>query len=307
PQDRALRNGTEIIVACPGRLLDHAQRGAVNFSGVDCLVLDEADRMLDMGFLPAIKRIIALLPPERQTMLFSATFAPELDRLVAQTMRSPVRIAIGMSAPPQTIAHMLYPVPSNLKTPLLIALLKGIASDSVLIFTRTKHRADRVASSLQRAGHQVGVLHANRSQQQRQHALDAFRAGKVPILVATDIAARGIDVSSISHVINFDIPATADDYIHRIGRTGRALRTGDAFTLVTTEDFDIIRIIERALGERLPTQMLEGFNYQQSASSADIMPSGRGGMRGGADPRRHPGLAYLASPAFQALSASIRR
>jgi ATP-dependent RNA helicase RhlE len=303
PQERALRSGTEILVACPGRLLDHATRGTVDFRGIECLVLDEADRMLDMGFLPAIRRIIGLLPQERQTMLFSATFAPELHRFIAQTLRDPERIAIGTSAPAQTVAHSLYPVPTTLKTSLLIALIREMTADSVLIFTRTKHRADRVADHLKRAGYSTGVLHANRSQSQRQRALAEFRTGTVPYLVATDIAARGIDVTSISHVINFDIPDTADAYIHRIGRTGRASRTGEALTLVTHDDHATIQTIERALGERLSTQMLPGFDYQQAASPGAVMPEGRGGKQA----RQHPGLAYLASPAYQERLASVQR
>ncbi len=308
PQVRALRNGTEILVACPGRLLDHASRGAVDFRSVECLVMDEADRMLDMGFLPDIRRIIGLLPQERQTMLFAATFAPELNRLVAQTLRDPARITMAITTPAQTVTHTIYPVPSTLKTALLTALLRGITSESVLIFTRTKHRADRVAACLTRAGFPVGVLHANRTQAQRQRALADFRAGTVPYLVATDIAARGIDVSSVSHVINFDIPDTADTYIHRLGRTGRALRTGEAFTLVTRDDHETIQLIERTLGERLSTQHLEGFDYQQTVSGAEVMPDSRGGGRTGANgQRQHPGMAYLASSAFQEALASVRR
>jgi ATP-dependent RNA helicase RhlE len=306
-QDRALRNGTEIIVACPGRLLDHAARGAVDLRHVECLVLDEADRMLDMGFLPDIKRILALLPAERQTMLFSATFAPDLNHFVAQTLRQPERIAVDQTAPPQTIDHMLYPVPAKLKTALLTSLLREISSESVLIFTRTKHRADRVAASLNRAGYRTGVLHANRSQPQRQRALDDFRAGAVPYLVATDIAARGIDVLSISHVINYDIPETPDTYIHRIGRTGRMTRAGEAFTLVTTEDFETIRAIERALKERIPTRMLDNFDYQQAAGADALPATNRRVGGGGANGRVHPGMAYLASPAYQATLAGAGR
>jgi ATP-dependent RNA helicase RhlE len=306
PQERALRNGTEVIVACPGRLLDHAERGTVNFHGIECLVLDEADRMLDMGFLPDIRRILTLLPAKRQTMLFSATFAPELKRFVEKTLRVPEQIAIGITAPPETITHTLYPVPSALKSALLTALLREMNTESVLIFTRTKHRADRVAANLTRAGYETGVIHANRSQPQRQRALQDFRAGKVPYLVATDIAARGIDVSTISHVINFDIPDSADSYIHRIGRTGRAYRAGKAFTLVTNEDMDTIKTIERALGERLETQMLTGFDYGQAAGVGALPPHG-GGKQTAMNERRHPGLAYLNSPAYQAAIANARR
>jgi ATP-dependent RNA helicase RhlE len=305
PQDRALRNGTEIIVACPGRLLDHAGRGAVDLRGVECLVLDEADRMLDMGFMPDIRRILTLLPQERQTMLFSATFDPDLERFIASATRSPERIACGLTAPATTITHALYPVPAPLKTRLLTALLEEISADSVLIFTRTKHRADKVAAHLHRAGYKVGVLHADRSQGQRERALRAFRAGHVPYLVATDIAARGIDVSTISHVINFDIPESADAYIHRIGRTGRACRNGDAFTLVTREDFDTIRTIERALGDALPTRVLDSFDYQQAGAEADSLNTGRAGRGApGSGGRVHRGLSYLSSPEYLAAVAA---
>lgn len=307
PQTHALRNGTEILVACPGRLLDHATRGSVDFHDIECLVLDEADRMLDMGFLPAIRRIISLLPQDRQTMLFSATFATELNRFVAQTLRDPERIAMGVTTPAQTIAHSVYPVPTSLKTALLTALLKNITSESVLIFTRTKHRADRVAASLTRAGYPAGVLHADRSQSQRQRALADFRAGTVPYLVATDIAARGIDVSTVSHVINFDIPDTADTYIHRIGRTGRASRTGEAFTLITHDDHGTVQMIERTLGERLPTRILAGFDYQQAAPDTESMPDASNWRRSnGNRTRQHPGLAYLTSSAYQETLATVR-
>jgi ATP-dependent RNA helicase RhlE len=304
-QERALANGTEIIVACPGRLLDHAGRGTVDFSGIECLVIDEADRMLDMGFLPDVRRILGKLPTERQTMLFSATFAPELTRFAEGALRNPARIAVDITAPPQTIRHALYPVPALLKSALLLELLKQMNTDSVLIFTRTKHRADRVSRVLSRAGIKAAVLHANRTQSQRTRAMTDFRSGAVPCLVATDIAARGIDIATISHVINFDIPDTADTYIHRIGRTGRAERSGEAFTLVTNEDYAIIAAIERALGERLPTATLEGFDYQQSPA-ADAVPAA-GGSHTNPQARTHPGMSYLSSPAYRERLATVGR
>ncbi|HOF86566.1 MAG TPA: DEAD/DEAH box helicase [Armatimonadota bacterium] len=305
PQERALREGAEMIVACPGRLLDHLQRGYVDLRALECLILDEADRMLDMGFLPDIRRIVSQVPAARQTMLFAATFAPDLDRFAAQILRDPARVAVGTVAPASTVEHTVYPVPAHLKMALLLALLQRISSDAVLIFTRTKHRADKVTAALRRAGYAVGVLHADRTQKERQRALDAFRAGTVPYLVATDIAARGLDVSTVSHVINYDIPENADTYIHRIGRTGRAERNGDAFTLVTTEDYDIVRVIERSLGERLPTQTLDGFNYQQAATAMDARTGGSG--RGAGNGRPHPGLAYLSSPNYRAALEAARK
>ncbi len=265
PQEHALRNGFEIIVACPGRLLDHTDRGTTKLDGIEILVLDEADRMLDMGFLPAVKRILSYLPRERQTMLFSATFAPELQQLAEKTLRKPARVDVGLGAPTKTVAHALYPVAQHLKTPLLLHLLRGTDTNSVLIFTRTKHRANRVAQQVQRAGYDTAVLHSNKSQNQRQLALDNFRAGKVQILVATDIAARGLDVETISHVINYDIPDTADAYIHRIGRTGRAEREGDALTLVTKEDTATCRDIERALKNPIERRTLSDFDYAMPA------------------------------------------
>jgi ATP-dependent RNA helicase RhlE len=269
PQERALRNGTEIILACPGRLLDHVQRGNTNFDRVDCLVLDEADRMLDMGFLPPITRIIGLLPKERQTMLFSATFAPELNTFVNKNLRGARRIAMGTAAPAETVEHALYPVHQHLKTPLLMELLKRMDTKSVLIFTRTKHRANRIMQQLVASGYEAGVLHSNKSQSQRQLALDRFRGGELRVLVATDIAARGIDVATISHVINYDVPDCADSYIHRIGRTGRAERDGEALTFITTSDGDILRDIERTLGARIEKRRLADFNYNQPAPRGD--------------------------------------
>ncbi|HEY0738923.1 MAG TPA: DEAD/DEAH box helicase [Herpetosiphonaceae bacterium] len=265
PQDRALRTGVEIIVACPGRLLDHIDRGAASLNGVEMLVLDEADRMLDMGFLPSVKRILSYIPRQRQTMLFSATFAPELQQLAADSLRNPKRVDVATSAPVKTVAHALYPVAQHLKTKLLLKLLSTTDTNSVLIFTRTKHRANRVAEQIGRAGYNTAVLHSNKSQNQRQLALDNFRSGKVQILVATDIAARGIDVATISHVINYDIPDTADTYIHRIGRTGRAEREGDAMTLVTGEDTAMVRDIERVLKAPIERRTLPDFDYAAPA------------------------------------------
>jgi len=219
-----------------------------------------------MGFLPSVRRILKHVPARRQTMLFSATFPSEIEQLAAQTLHHPQRIAVGLSRPAVTVSHALYPVPPHLKTGLLLALLAQTNTESVLIFTRTKHRATKLAQQVARAGYKVTSLHSNRSQSQRQHALDGFRGGAYPIMVATDIAARGLDVESISHVINYDIPDTADAYIHRIGRTGRAERTGDAFTLVTPEDAAMVRSVEKIMGHPLPRQTLAGFDYAAPAA-----------------------------------------
>jgi ATP-dependent RNA helicase RhlE len=261
PQERALRDGVEILVACPGRLLDHIDRRTARLDSLEVLVLDEADRMFDMGFLPSVRRILSHLPAKRQTMLFSATFPAEIEQLAAAALRNPQRLAVGLSRPATTVSHALYPVPQHLKTGLTLDLLKQTDARSVLIFTRTKHRASRLAQQLERSGYRVTSLHSNRSQNQRQAALDGFRDGTYQIMVATDIAARGIDVESISHVINYDIPDTADAYIHRIGRTGRAEREGDAFTMITPEDDLMVRTIERAVGQRIARQTIPGFDY----------------------------------------------
>jgi ATP-dependent RNA helicase RhlE len=265
PQVRALRAGVEILVACPGRLLDHLNQGNARLQGVEILVLDEADRMLDMGFLPDVKRILKHIPAKRQTMLFSATFPAEIEVLARQTLNNPQRIAVGLSRPAHTVAHALYPVAQHLKTTLLLALLRQTDTNSVLIFTRTKHRAEKLSHQIGMAGFRATSLHSDRSQGQRQSALAGFRSGHYQVMVATDIAARGLDVEGISHVINYDMPATADDYIHRIGRTGRAEHTGDAFTLVTPDDKDMVRSLEKIMGKPLPHQTLEGFNYTAPA------------------------------------------
>jgi ATP-dependent RNA helicase RhlE len=258
PQTRALRHGTEIIVACPGRLLDHIGRGNADLRAVEALVLDEGDRMLDMGFLPPIREIVRQVPKQRHTMLFSATFAPELDGLAREILHDPYRVEIGLAAPATTVEHALYPVENERKTPLLLHLLEAARVKSAIVFTRTKHRADRVARQIAGSGYKAAVLHSNKSQSQRQSALDGFRAGRYQLLIATDIAARGLDIEMVSHVINYDVPNTADDYIHRIGRTGRAEHNGDALTLVTPEDRDTLRAIERTLGEPIEVREVDG-------------------------------------------------
>jgi ATP-dependent RNA helicase RhlE len=261
PQERALRKGADIIVACPGRLIDHLQRGNADLRDVETLVLDEADRMLDMGFMPQVRQIVERIPRDRQTLFFSATFAPELNQLASEVLRNPARVEIGIAAPACTITHTLCPVANECKTDLLLQLLRQSDIESVLIFTRTKHRADRVAAQLGRAGFRAEALHSNKSQNQRQRTLDGFRSGKFQLLAATDMAARGLDIERVSHVINYDVPDTPDAYIHRVGRTGRAERSGDALTLVTADDRSTIRDIERALGEPIEVRKVEGFDY----------------------------------------------
>ncbi len=265
PQIQALRSGVEIFVACPGRLLDLVGRGHARLDQVEILVLDEADRMFDMGFLPDVRRIINAVPSQRQTMLFSATFPRAVEQLASQSLKQPKRIKVGISRPAHTVSHALYPVPQHLKRGLLLALLKQMDADSVLIFTRTKHRARRLHRQIKSAGYSVTSLHSDRSQGQRQAALRGFKNKQYQIMVATDIAARGLDVESISHVINFDMPDTADAYIHRIGRTGRAERSGEAFTLVTPDDEDMVRKLEKIMGHRLARQTLKDFDYTTPA------------------------------------------
>jgi ATP-dependent RNA helicase RhlE len=280
-QIKALKDGVEILVATPGRLLDLMQQRHANLNRVEILVLDEGDRMFDMGFLPDLRRIIKAVPVQRQTMRFSATFPLEVAQLAAQSLRDPQRISLGLSRPAHTVTHALYPVPAHLKSALLLKLLKQTDTDSVLIFTRTKHRADKIARQIAHAGFRVTSLHSNRTQGQREQALSGFKSGHFPIMVATDIAARGLDVENISHVINFDMPDTADAYIHRIGRTGRAQRTGDAFTLVTPEDNDIIRILERIMGAPIKRETFTDFDYTVPAPPrhASAMHDGRGPQR----------------------------
>jgi ATP-dependent RNA helicase RhlE len=265
PQVTALRRGVEIVVACPGRLLDHISQRTITLSGVEVLVLDEADRMFDMGFLQDIRRILKHMPTSRQTLLFSATMPADIRGLAEDVLRDPVTVQAGKIEPVGTVSHALYPVSQHLKTPLLMQLLDRTDTESVLIFARTKHRAKRLGEQLEKAGYSVASLQGNLSQNRRQAALDGFRDGKYQILVATDIAARGIDVTRISHVINYDMPDTTEAYTHRIGRTGRAAKTGDAFTLVTGEDAPMVKSIERVLGARLERRQVAGFDYDQAA------------------------------------------
>ena len=265
PQVDRLRMGTDIVVACPGRLLDLVNQGKVDLSHVEVLVLDEADRMFDMGFLPDIRRIVSHVPEGGQVMLFSATMPKAIRSLAHDFMKDPITIQIGHSAPVETVSHALYPVSQHLKGDLLMELLRHTDTESVLIFTRTKHRAKRLDRQLKAAGYNVASLQGNLSQSKRQAALDGFRQGTIRILVATDIAARGIDVNTISHVINFDIPDTADAYTHRIGRTGRAARNGDAFTLITPEDEGIVLSIEKVIGSRVERRTIDGFHYDTPA------------------------------------------
>ncbi len=261
PQLSALQRGTEIIVACPGRLLDHIHAGDVDLSHIEVLVLDEADRMLDMGFLPDIRRILKHVPPKRQTMLFSATMPPDIRSLADSILTDPATVQVDIIAPAKTVSHALYPVPETLKGKLLHALLEQTATSRVLVFTRTKHRAKRLAQDLEKRGYRVAALQGNLSQNRRQEAMDGFRGGKYDILVATDIAARGIDVSLISHVINYDMPDTVDAYTHRIGRTGRAEALGEAVTFAVQDDEPMVRDIERVLGKPIERRRLEGFDY----------------------------------------------
>ncbi len=267
-QVRNLKGGAEIIVACPGRLLDHMNRGHVDFASLEALVLDEADRMFDMGFLPDIRKILQQIPRKRQTLLFAATMPAEIKRLACEALHQPVTIQVGNPAPADTVSHALYPVNQHAKTSLLLKLLRETQIRSVLVFTRTKHRAKYLGEKLSRAGFRSASLEGNLSQSRRQAALAGFRSGKFQILVATDIAARGIDVSRVSHVINYDIPATAEAYIHRIGRTGRAKRRGEALTLVTNEDKVLLRAIKRIVGSNMEQRVLADFDYGSPEVSA---------------------------------------
>ena len=283
-QNDELRAGTDIVVATPGRLLDHLEQGTLKLDKVEFLVLDEADRMLDMGFLPDVRRIVEKCPRARHTSLFSATVPPQIETLIQWAMQNPETIEIGARrTPAETVKHVIYPVSDTQKTDLLLELLNRVNYESVIIFCRTKHGADRVANTLKRANHAVCVLHSNRTQKEREQALQGFRDGKYEVLVATDIAARGLDIADVSHVVNYDVPQHPEDYIHRIGRTGRAEATGDAYTIMIAEDAPHVFAIERFISQQIPRVKLENFNYTYTALFEESKP--------GAKPGGFPGKA----------------
>ena len=280
-------SGLDVVIATPGRLLDFLQQREISLAGVEILVLDEVDRMLDMGFLPDVKRLVEKCPPrdQRQTLFFSATIPAELAQLTQWALRpNPEIVEIGeRRSPAETVTHAFYPVANSQKFDLLLNLLERTNYNSVLVFARTKHGSDRIAKKLKTEGHTVAVLHGNRSQNQRIEALAGFKSGKYEVMVATDIAARGIDVAGVTHVINYDIPKNPEDYVHRIGRTGRAQREGDAFTLITGEDYPAARDVEKYLGEKIDRLQVDGFPYGPVHEPVEVKPasSGRGGGGGG--------------------------
>jgi ATP-dependent RNA helicase RhlE len=265
-QTDQLKEGADVIIATPGRLMDHMGRGTCSLQHVRHLVLDEADRMLDMGFLPSVRKIIDKCPKQRQTALFSATVPPQIETLIQWTMTDPETVEIGARrSPAETVKHVVYPVALAQKTDLLLTLLDRVNYDSVIVFCRTKHGADHVAHLLKKNNHAVAVLHSNRTQSEREQALRGFRDGRYEVLVATDIASRGLDITDVSHVINYDVPQHPEDYVHRIGRTGRAQATGDAFTIMVAEDIRPMAAIEHFIGQKIPRVRLDNFNYTYTA------------------------------------------
>lgn len=316
PQINALRRGAEIVVACPGRLLDLIGEGQIDLAGVEVLVLDEADHMCDMGFLPDIRRILKHAPAKRQTLFFSATMPDDIRALASDILTDPVTVQIGMIAPAETVAHALYPVPDGLKSKLLLAMLQQTQIDRALIFTRTKRRARTLAETLEKQGYRVAALQGNMAQNRRQAAINGFRSGEFDILVATDIAARGIDVAAVSHVINYDMPDTVDAYTHRIGRTGRAQLTGEAYTFMEQDDEPMVRAIERVLGGAVERRRVTGFDYggafptskSTSSSYADYRPQqSRSGNHTGAPRDEATRPAAVAAVSSETAPAKARR
>jgi ATP-dependent RNA helicase RhlE len=283
-QNEALRQGVDILVATPGRLLDHLRQGNCKLDHIEFLVLDEADRMLDMGFLPDVRRIVERCPRDRHSSLFSATIPPEIESLIKWAMRNPETVEIGARrSPAETVKHVIYPVAEDQKSDLLRELLERVHYDSVIVFCRTKNRADRIGNMLRKNNHSVAILHSNRTQREREQALQGFRDGRFEVLVATDIAARGLDIANVSHVINFDVPQHPEDYVHRIGRTGRAENSGDAFTLMVAEDSRHVQAIERFIGRKVERVKLENFNYKYTVildEKRDQQPADERRMRG---------------------------
>jgi ATP-dependent RNA helicase RhlE len=277
PQISAIQNGLDVLSATPGRLLDHVEAGRLKLSEVEMFVLDEVDQMLDMGFLPAIQKILKLLPPKKQNLVFSATLSAEMSALAHKILVNPVTVQVGQrSSVAAGIRHAVYPVPRHLKTDLLVEILRGQGMTSVLVFTRTKRNADRLGHKLEKKGFTVSVIHGDRNQNQRLRALDEFRRGRSQVMVATDVAARGIDVDDISHVVNLDVPETPETYVHRIGRTARGDATGDAFTLVDREEEPLIRDIERILKQALPRVTLPDFDYKKPPAEGATHATQRG-------------------------------
>ncbi len=293
-QKEMLAAGCDVIAATPGRLLDLMEQGGVDLTALEVLVLDEVDRMLDMGFLPDVRRIVEKCPTKRQTLLFSATVPEEIGRLASWCLKDPEKIEIGArQSPADTVNHALYPVAADQKFDLLIALLARTNFDSVLIFSRTKDGADRISRQLKKENHSVAVLHSNRTQSERVEALEGFKAGRYEVMVATDIAARGIDIAGVSHVINYDVPQHPEDYVHRIGRTGRAQNVGDAFTIMTAEELPHVKDIERFIAQKVPRMKLEDFPYVYSAIfNEDLVTAALKGAKG---VRTHKGMSFGSS------------
>jgi ATP-dependent RNA helicase RhlE len=290
-QREELKRGVDILVATPGRLLDLLEQRTMSLKEIKILVLDEVDRMLDMGFLPDVRRIVEKISTKRQTLLFSATLPPEIERLAAWVLRDPELVEIGVRrSPAETVTHAVYPVAAEQKFDLLMALLERTNFDSALIFCRTKYGADRIAHQLKQGKHAVAVLHSNRTQRERVEALEGFKSGKYEVMVATDIASRGLDIAGVSHVINYDVPEHPEDYVHRIGRTGRAQNVGDAFTLTSGQELPALQAIERFIGQKIPRLKLENFSYLYTALfESESATSGRRTIGGG---RTHRGYSF---------------